>query len=102
MIPPALELILELGVPLELARLMDENPTWDMIDEWRHDAAEWISTHGDVIGFGGKDAAKSTGMLITALAVLQLANGGVTFGKLHWCDPSGNPCADIHCTRAVA
>ena len=91
----AIRTTLQAAVPLRIHELAQ----WDAEARARLlDAIDTHELHADDAMFGGTHTAKGMRNIITALALLAFAAGGVTFDGLHFCtnhahclDPEGVP-----------
>lgn len=82
-IPPLLAMTLDLGVPLEIARLREATP--DQILHQRIQIAERLARADASIEMLSARTGETAAALIKALALLAYAEGGVTAFGRHWC-----------------
>jgi len=82
-IPPALACTLDIGVPLEIARLSAATP--EQFEALRASTHETLLRASASIEMSNERTAEQTTALIRALALMAYAEGGVrAFGR-HWC-----------------
>lgn len=102
---------LTLAVPLWIDRLAMHDPARrdNLIQSWAADAADAVSSRGDVLQYGGKrgEAASVFNAMARGLAALAHSPGGVTFLGVGWCarhSPGGRDSAawEALCPACVA
>lgn len=82
---------LQMAVPLHMAELRTRTPA--QLAAVARAQVGVIGSRGDVVQYGGRGAGTAAAALATGLAVLALtAEGGVTFGRLHWCAAAHEGC----------
>jgi hypothetical protein len=82
-IPATLAVTLDVGVPLEIARLRDATP--EQFERLRAETVETLTLASASIEMRNGKSATQASALIRALALMAYAEGGVrAFGR-HWC-----------------
>ena len=98
-----LALALQVAVPLEVDRLKGTSPV-ELVRMTRG-FPQLIGTYGDQFIYGGPHAGEVFAAVATGIAALLLTSpGGIDLFGVHFCDPSGDECVDIHgrCPRSAA